>query len=87
MDGKSVSNHERLARYPKLHTALAYAVIFNAPVDHLYEGLAREIRSEMKARARGLARRLSKGRQTKLVKKKIAILNRLVADEGVDLTK
>lgn len=83
MDGKNVSNHERLARYPKLHTALAYAVIFDVPVDHIYEGLAREIRDEMKARARGLTRKLGKTKQTKLTQKKIAALNRIVSGEGI----
>lgn len=89
MDSKTIRRHERGLRIPKLITVLGYGLILDATVEHLYEGLVLEVHESVRARARGLCRRLSKLPVSKKNKRKMSILTRLGAariDAIVDLT-
>ncbi len=82
MDGKNVTRHEQGKRLPLLRTALAYALILEASVEELYEGLSLEVRDDLKARARGLQKQIAKRSKNRLNVQKTEILNRLGSDEA-----
>ncbi len=53
-----VSRHESGEREPDLRTALAYRIVFDAPIAHLLPKLNREVAQEVDTRATALAERL-----------------------------
>jgi DNA-binding XRE family transcriptional regulator len=77
MQGKNVTRHEKGKSLPVLRTLLAYSLILDARVEDLYEGLHYEIHEELRARARGLCRRISERPKSKMNKRKVEILKRL----------
>jgi transcriptional regulator with XRE-family HTH domain len=54
-----VSRHESGEREPDLRTALAYSIVFDAPIKHMLPKLHRDIAQEVHARATALAERLN----------------------------
>lgn len=72
--GTKVSRYERSTRQPVLETALAYEVVFGAPVNALFAGRFEEIKTVIRRRARVLARKLSTATRTPLNARKLELL-------------
>ena len=88
--GSTVSRHETAARVPTLPNALMYELVFRIPVQRLYVGVFRTVRSTVVSRAGFLRRSLLRQPRTLLRDKKIAVLDRLIeeyGDEGVATEK
>ena len=58
LSASQVSRHESGEREPELRTALAYRIIFDAPIKHLLPKLYRDIAAEVDMRAGALMERL-----------------------------
>ena len=58
-----VSRHENGEREPDLRMALAYRILFDAPIKHLLPKLYRDIAQEVHTRAEALAERLERQRR------------------------
>jgi transcriptional regulator with XRE-family HTH domain len=58
--GAKVSRYERFRREPSLRTALAYSVIFQAPLEEIFAGLYSEIERNTTERMRLLAGKLDR---------------------------
>ena len=54
-----VSRHENGEREPDLRTALAYRIVFDAPIKYLLPKLYQDIAQEVHTRAQALAERLN----------------------------
>ncbi|TAM80981.1 MAG: hypothetical protein EPN47_13940 [Acidobacteria bacterium] len=78
-NGVNVARHEQLDRQPDLPTALAYEIIFRAPVRELFAGLYQKVEAEAIARARSLADGLSSSGASPLTLRKILALQSLSA--------
>jgi len=61
LSASQVSRHESGEREPDLRTALAYRIIFDAPIKHLLPKLYRDVAAEIDMRAGALMERLKEG--------------------------
>src|SRR2546423_1502121 len=59
-NGAKISRYEQGHRIPPLHTAIAYAAIFNVPVQQLFPDLQSETQDEIEKRLWELRSRLEK---------------------------
>lgn len=74
-DGAQVSRYENLIRLPELQTALALEVIFDSTVSSLFPELFHHIESDVRRRARALARKQLNGRNGPFLARKRQALN------------
>lgn len=77
--GTRVSRYERSRRLPSLSVALAYEVVFDAPLADLFVGLQEEIADGVRSRARLLLSRTRSVRPDRLTARKIESLKALLA--------
>src|ERR1700686_573143 len=75
-NGEKVCRHERFAREPSLRSALAYLIIFQGQAEELFAGIHEEVKREVTARARKLARRRKESPSGQP-----GALNRILGDE------
>lgn len=85
MDAKTIRRHERDVRLPMLRKALGYSIVLGVPVEQLYEGLLFEIHGELRARARGLRKQVTKRPLNAKNRRKIGILSRLAELESGEM--
>jgi transcriptional regulator with XRE-family HTH domain len=64
VSGTKVCRYERFLRGPTLLTVLALAIIFQKPVNELFAGLSKKVEKQIEARAKVLAHRISRSKQT-----------------------
>ena len=77
-----VSDYEQRTRRPVLETALAYEVVFGAPVRELFAGMFDEVEVITRQRARVLARKLSTASRTPLTARKLDLLSQITSGSG-----
>jgi transcriptional regulator with XRE-family HTH domain len=77
--GTKVSRYERNTRLPVLKTALAYEVVFGAPVGVLFAGRFSAIKVITCRRAQVLARKLSAATRTPLNARRLEQLGRITS--------
>jgi DNA-binding XRE family transcriptional regulator len=73
-DGGKICRHEHLLREPSLQTALAYEVIYGAPVRELFAGLFRKVERATIRRVGTLGRELQAKAPTRLITRKLETL-------------
>lgn len=83
MSGSTVSRHECLDRLPLLRTALMYELILGTSVGALYAGLFNNSAELVRERARGLRLSLEKRPRSQARDQKIAALDRIIGDSGL----
>jgi DNA-binding XRE family transcriptional regulator len=71
----NICRHERLERVPNLQTLLAYEILFGTPVRNLYSGVHQDVEQKLMCRIRLLIQKLAKSGQSRLIARKIEILN------------
>ena len=76
--GSKVSRYERFARVPSLQTAMAFEIIYGAPIRELFSGMFQNVENRVVLRARLLARRISKVDADRLSAIKLSVLERLI---------
>jgi transcriptional regulator with XRE-family HTH domain len=81
--GAKVSRYERNAREPGLETALAYQVVFGAPVGELFAGRLEKVEVVILRRARILARKLSAATRNPLIARKLELLSTIISSGSV----
>ncbi len=72
--GAKVSRYEQFKRQPSLQTAFAYEAVFGTPASELFAGLFQQAQQETKKRAQALIKKLSQGKPTPLVARKLEML-------------
>ena len=73
-----VSRHESGEREPDLRTALAYRIIFDAPIKHMLPKLYRDIAQQVDVRASALAERLKESEDGLHVAHRVEHLHRMI---------
>jgi transcriptional regulator with XRE-family HTH domain len=76
--GCKVSRYERFVRVPNLQTAMAFEIIYGAPVSELFAGIFQKVEKRIVRRARLLAHRLNKNDSTRRSIIRLKILERFI---------
>ena len=79
LSASQVSRHESGEREPDLRTALAYRIIFDAPIKHLLPKLYRDIAQRFTREQRRLAERLKESTDGLHVMHRVEHLRQMVA--------
>ena len=82
--GAHVCHYERFRRVPSLRTALAFAVIFQTPIQMLYAGEFQKVEQAIRRRAKRLSARLSVANTDPSTARKVALLD-AVANAPIDI--
>lgn len=81
-NGGNVSRHEQGIRTPELSRALAYEVLYGAPVGELFAEELAEREADIRRRARKLHKELSQAPATAFIKRKLASLEDVLERTG-----
>ena len=76
--GAHVCRHERFKQTPKLETLLAYEILFRTPARTLFGGVHRNVEKTLKKRVRVLVRKFTRAGYSRLVARKLEVLNLLL---------
>lgn len=79
-DSSHISRYERFTRFPGFKIAIAFEVIFKAPVRMLFAGEFRTIEREICTRARQLAKRLLEQKSDHITERKLAHLRKIIGE-------
>lgn len=84
-----VSHYERFVRKPSLETILAFELVFQAPAQEIFAGIAEAVATVTKRRAKTLLRRLQEAAGTPETNLKLCLLKRLCGevDETIPLRR
>lgn len=85
--GANVSRHESGDRMPDLNKILAYAVLYDVSVADLFAEEAQVVETEIRSRARGLARRLRKRKPSPVQEKRVVTLRRVYGRHGRTISR
>lgn len=72
--GAKVSRYERFARQPSLETALAYEMVFGAPVRNLFAGTFQKVEHKTVKRAYLLTQKLNTAKPDRMTARKLDAL-------------
>lgn len=75
-----VSHYERFVRKPSLETILAFELVFQAPAQEIFAGIAEAVATVTRRRAKTLLRRLKDNAAAPDTKMKFCLLRRLCGD-------
>jgi transcriptional regulator with XRE-family HTH domain len=83
-DGAKVSRYERFVRQPSLENALAYEVIFRAPLQEMFGGVYQKVERKTLKRVQLLAQKLLQAKPDHKTVRKLSMLKAIASGSAIE---